>query len=183
MSVHNGPQAFDTLASARLHVLARLSDRVHGRHFRRLSNLGVPETHVLAVFGSNEALSFQDVCDMLRMDPAHTSRLIQKLVSRGLLEKVPDPQDQRRIRIALTLQGRATHEAIHAAAAGLNEAWLATLSAPDRAQFVAALDRLTAGLQQLDKSSSRRRQPPLSDRQRPAPGRVASVSHRKPASR
>jgi DNA-binding MarR family transcriptional regulator len=136
-------ESFRTLPSFRLHVLARLSERMHEQHYKRRFGLNLRECRVIGITGGHGDPSFRRICQESNLDKAHVSRLINRLIERKLLSKENDPSDQRTVRVTLTERGRRVHRALHAAATALNEAWLAPLSASQRTSFLAALDQLT----------------------------------------
>jgi DNA-binding MarR family transcriptional regulator len=136
-------QSFRTLASFRLHVLARLSERMHELQYKRMFGLNLRECRIIGITGGHGESSFRRIHEESNLDRAQVSRLINRLVKRGLLRKENDPADQRSVKVMLTERGRTVHRALHAAATELNEEWLAPLSAADNAKFLALLDVLT----------------------------------------
>jgi len=72
------------------------------------------------------------------------SRAVDGLVELGLLERLPDPEDRRAVRIDVTGPGRARIEERLALAAAALEPAAAALSAQDRARLAALLTRLAA---------------------------------------
>jgi DNA-binding MarR family transcriptional regulator len=136
-------KSFRTLASFRLHVLARLSERMHEQHYKRMFGLNLRECRIIGITGGHGEPSFRRIYEESNLDRAQVSRLINRLVGRGLLRKKNDPADQRSVKVTLTERGRTVHRALHAAATELNEEWLAPLSAADSAKFLSLLDMLT----------------------------------------
>jgi DNA-binding MarR family transcriptional regulator len=74
------------------------------------------------------------------------SRAVDGLVELGLLERRPDPDDRRAVRIDLTRPGRKRVEERQSRAAAALEPIVAALSAQDRAQLAALLTRLADAL-------------------------------------
>jgi DNA-binding MarR family transcriptional regulator len=72
------------------------------------------------------------------------SRAVDGLVELGLLERLPDPEDRRAVRIDVTAPGRARIEERLALAAAALEPAAAALSAQDRARLASLLTRLAA---------------------------------------
>lgn len=77
------------------------------------------------------------------MDAATVKGVVDRLVREGLVETAPDPDDRRRVTVALTAAGRDLFQAQLAAAAGVSEATLSPLTPQERAVFMALLARLT----------------------------------------
>jgi DNA-binding MarR family transcriptional regulator len=172
-----GLKSFRTLPSFRLHVLARLSERMHELHYQRTFGLSLRECRIIGITGGHGQSSFRRIYEDANLDKAQVSRLINRLAARGLLRKEHDPADQRLVKVTLTERGRALHAALHAAATRLNEEWLAPLSGAQQAQLVAWLDLLTERTQQLtaaDPTAVKRRARAAAARNRPAaaPGEV-----------
>ena len=74
--------------------------------------------------------------------------LLGRLERRGLVERGPDPDDARAVRVAITDQGREALEARRAARVALLAQRLEVLDAGEREQLLAALpvlDKLTEG--------------------------------------
>jgi len=76
------------------------------------------------------------------MDAATIKGVIDRLRRRGYVFSSPDPDDQRRIHIEPTADGRAAFETLAPAALKATADTLAPLSAKERAQFIALLTRL-----------------------------------------
>lgn len=74
------------------------------------------------------------------------SRAVDGLVDLGLIERLPDPDDRRAVRIDLTRPGRKRVEERQALAAAALEPGVAALSARDRAQLASLLTRLAEAL-------------------------------------
>jgi DNA-binding MarR family transcriptional regulator len=77
------------------------------------------------------------------MDAATVKGVVDRLVREGLVETAPDPDDKRRLTVALSPAGRDLFRAQLAAAAGVSQATLAPLSADEQATLLALLARLT----------------------------------------
>jgi DNA-binding MarR family transcriptional regulator len=78
------------------HGLQRLSKRME-------NELGItgPQRLVLRVVGQYPDLSAKDLAHIVRLHPSTITGILQRLVSRGLLERQRDPVDTRRIRLRL----------------------------------------------------------------------------------
>jgi MarR family transcriptional regulator, lower aerobic nicotinate degradation pathway regulator len=76
------------------------------------------------------------------MDAATIKGVVDRLARQGLVETLPDPDDRRRLTVALSPEGRALFETTKATALEVSERTLAPLSARDRARLLALLARL-----------------------------------------
>jgi DNA-binding MarR family transcriptional regulator len=132
-------QTFRTLASFRLHVLARLSERFYEQFYRREFGLPLLECRIIGITGGFGQVSFKRACEEANLDKSHASRLVNHLIKRGLVQKVSNPSDQRSVMLSLTRRGRDTHRALHNAADDLCARWLSVLSAEQRRTFETCL--------------------------------------------
>jgi DNA-binding MarR family transcriptional regulator len=132
-------QTFRTLATFRLHVLARLSERFSEQYYRREFGLPLLECRIIGITGGFGQVSFKRACEEANLDKSHASRLVNHLIKRGLVQKVSNPSDQRSVMLSLTRAGRETHRALHAAADELCGRWLSVLSADQRRTFETCL--------------------------------------------
>jgi DNA-binding MarR family transcriptional regulator len=153
-------QTFRTLASFRLHVLARLSERFYEQYYRREFGLPLLECRIIGITGGFGQVSFKRTCEEANLDKSHASRLVNHLIKRGLVQKVSNPADQRSVMLSLTRAGRETHRALHSAAADLSARWLSALSAEQRRVFETSLVILTEQIRVMteeERGPSRRR--------------------------
>ena len=84
------------------HGLQRLSKRME-------SELGItgPQRLVLRVVGRFPDLSAGELAHIVRLHPSTITGIVQRLVTRGLLERSRDPGDSRRTRLRLRSRARA----------------------------------------------------------------------------
>jgi DNA-binding MarR family transcriptional regulator len=78
------------------HGLQRMSKRME-------AELGItgPQRLVLRVVGQFPGLSAGELADIVRLHPSTITGIVQRLVTRGLLERERDPDDSRRTRLRL----------------------------------------------------------------------------------
>jgi DNA-binding MarR family transcriptional regulator len=76
------------------------------------------------------------------MDAATMQGVIQRLATRGLIARRPDPGDRRRLLLSLTPEGAALIGEAIARGHAITELTLAPLSPAERAAFIALLARL-----------------------------------------
>ncbi|GAB5469172.1 MAG: MarR family transcriptional regulator [Rhodospirillales bacterium] len=77
------------------------------------------------------------------MDAATIKGVIDRLQSRDLVTATPDPQDRRRLTVALTAAGQALFQDRVEEARSVTRRTLTPLSADEQEQFLALLKRLT----------------------------------------
>jgi DNA-binding MarR family transcriptional regulator len=88
----------------------------------------------------DEELSVNLLADSLGLSMGATSRLVDGLVKRGLVERGEDPDDRRVRRVRLTPTGRRTMEKVAAVRVAGMERMLEGFSEQQRGKLAAALD-------------------------------------------
>ena len=78
-------------------------------------------------------------------DKTRIIRDLDELQQRGLIERMPDPDDRRVRLLAITDAGRAVKSAVQDEIQRGEERWLGDLSADERRTFLRVLGRLTSG--------------------------------------
>lgn len=95
--------------------LNRVAERM-SRHvmpvYREALGLGRPEWRVLAHMGARDRSTASELIGLTAMDKVKVSRAIAALEARGWVERAPDPADRRVIRLQLSPEGRAVHDAL-----------------------------------------------------------------------
>jgi DNA-binding MarR family transcriptional regulator len=82
----------------------------------RTPDLSVPQFRTLAFLGRHQGASLSDVAEHIGLTRPSASKLIDGLVVRSLVSRKGSSVDRRRVRLALTNQGRVTLRAARAAA-------------------------------------------------------------------
>ena len=77
------------------------------------------------------------------MDPATTQGVVTRLVQRGLIERVPDEVDRRRVQLTLTESGHQTMLEALVVGQDIQERALADFSEQERAELLRLLGKLT----------------------------------------
>jgi len=132
--------------------LSILSNRVSGaiaRRYARAFKLTIPEWRIIAVLGRRPGLTAKEVAEATEMDKVAVSRAVAKLVAARRVAALVHSQDGRAQSLSLTPQGEALHARIAPLALESEARLLAALSAGERAQFDALVDRLLAAARDL----------------------------------
>lgn len=89
--------------------LIQLATAVHAT-FADLSRAHglAPQQAVLACLLDDGPVRMCGLTELLKIEKSTLSGLVDRAEKRGLVRRVPDPEDRRSIRIALTDEGRAT---------------------------------------------------------------------------
>jgi DNA-binding MarR family transcriptional regulator len=150
-------QSFRGLASFRLHMLARLSERFYEQFWQREFGLSLLECRIIGITGGFGQVTFKRACEEANLDKSHASRLVNRLIRRRLLQKVMNPSDQRSVMLALTNAGRDCHRALHACATRLADEWLSALPADGRKAFMDAMVKLTEQIRAMSEAQAGRK--------------------------
>jgi DNA-binding MarR family transcriptional regulator len=105
--------AIDPLYELALSVKAahRELDRRTNDAMRPLGLTG-QQADALYVIGKAEPLSLKELGELLIAEAGHPSRLVDRLVEAGYVERVPAREDRRRVVLTLTRAGRALQKQI-----------------------------------------------------------------------
>jgi DNA-binding MarR family transcriptional regulator len=150
-------QSFRGLASFRLHMLARLSERFYEQFWQREFGLSLLECRIIGVTAGFGQVTFKRACEEANLDKSHASRLVNRLIRRRLLQKVMNPSDQRSVMLALTGAGRDCHRALHVCATRLAEEWLSALPVDERKVFMDAMVKLTEQIRVMSEAQAGRK--------------------------
>jgi DNA-binding MarR family transcriptional regulator len=118
--------------------------------YQALFGLRIPEWRLVAVIAEGGGVTQQALVTATRMDKVSVSRAAIALVDRGLVERKPNPGDQRSHLLSLTEAGRALYESVAPKALELEATVFAGFDAKETATFRAMLDRLEAAAGALD---------------------------------
>ncbi|MDB5704140.1 MAG: MarR family transcriptional regulator [Sphingomonas bacterium] len=118
--------------------------------YQSLFGLRIPEWRLIAVIAEGEGFTQQALGAATRMDKVTVSRAAIALVDRGLVERRPNPDDQRSHLLSLTRAGQTLYESVAPKALELEARIFAGFSVDEIATFSAMLDRLEASAAPLD---------------------------------
>lgn len=124
--------------------LGRLSDRVQQSFERRLAESGVTvaQCRVLVTVFGGHATTTSEVARFLATDPGAVSRLVDRLIAKGLMARCSHPNSRRRVDLLLTPTGRdLVPDLIHLAEENEHE-FFGSLASSERAELLELLQRL-----------------------------------------
>jgi DNA-binding MarR family transcriptional regulator len=131
------------MMSSRLMVLANLLKRGALLRYKRMAGLSSVEFGLVASLGGRPPMSVARLAEAVGMDKGQISRALASLVSRKLVDREVNPQDNREVLVRLTTAGLAAHETMVAGGVERNERLLAELSEDEVAMLFRCVDRLT----------------------------------------
>lgn len=125
--------------------LMRRAQQRHIAIFQQMIGPGGPtptQFAALSKLAASKEISQNQLGRLTAMDPATIKGVIARLTERGLVERLPDPNDQRRILIRLSEAGRALMPGFFARATEITAATLEPLSDKEAQQLLHLLGKL-----------------------------------------
>ncbi|MGW2486065.1 MarR family winged helix-turn-helix transcriptional regulator [Streptomyces sp. NPDC001606] len=112
------------------------------------------QMRVLLTLEHQDGINLRTLCDTLSSTPPSTSRLCDRLVAAGFVERVVSPADRREVRLHLSSRGRAFLEDLRARREQELQAVLALMPASKRMALLEGLEAFcgAAALQIQDKA-------------------------------
>jgi DNA-binding MarR family transcriptional regulator len=102
----------DTFLPYRLSFTSNLVSGSIAATYESLFGISIPEWRVITWVAESDGIAQQEICARTRMDKVTVSRAAIALTGRGLLARVPNPDDKRSHLLALTSAGQALYAAI-----------------------------------------------------------------------
>lgn len=127
-----------------LYQLASVSSGASEAFYRvvRAHGLKPPEWRVLGSLDGDEGATITGLADLSFMEQSRMTRLIERMEAKGLVRRVADPGDRRRVRVFYTDQGRAMAAILIAEAKAHEARVLDLVPADEAAQLKLLLARL-----------------------------------------
>lgn len=125
------------------YVLRRVTQRHLAIFSEAIPQVTTTQFAVLARLHELGPLSQNQLGRATAMDGATIKGVVDRLARQGLLATAPDPEDGRRLTVSLAPDGAALFARVRAEALAVSDRTLAPLSAPEQAQLLALLARLT----------------------------------------
>lgn len=125
--------------------LMRRAQQRHIAIFQRIMGDDGPtptQFAAMSKLSAGEEISQNLLGRMTAMDPATIKGVIARLEERGLVERLPDPDDQRRVRVRLSAAGHDAVPGLIEKARAITAATLAPLSREEAERLLALLARL-----------------------------------------
>jgi len=120
------------------------------RTFQNHFGVGVREWRVIAILGDTGPLSAADMVGPAAFDKATVSRAVNTLDALGYVERMPDHHDGRKQLVRLTERGVDLHDRIVPLAKMRAKVLEAALTAEERADLFAILEKLKDQIEWLE---------------------------------
>lgn len=105
-------------------------------------DISAPQLIVLASVANKEADSASKLCKSISYDPGAMTRMIDRLEQKGLIRRVPHPDDRRATNLELTAAGKALYPQLISAKETVQAQFLRGFSKDDVATLEGLLSRL-----------------------------------------
>ena len=122
-------------------LLRAAADNAVQRHGLRLG-----QDHLLAALWAQDGRTPGEIAAAVNVTTPAVTKLANRMAESGLLERRPDPHDNRLVRLWLTPAGRALQAPIEAERQQLEDRITATLTKSERAQLIKALTKIHQAL-------------------------------------
>jgi len=128
-----------------LHDVARLMRKRFEQHARGLG-LTRSQWQAIAYLSRNENISQTGLADLLDVEPITLSRIVDRLVDTGFVERLPHASDRRVWLLRLTHAGRSKLEQVRAPGEKTRAETLAGISEADRMRLLKTLTAIKSNL-------------------------------------
>jgi DNA-binding MarR family transcriptional regulator len=132
------------------HGILRLINRVRVELIDALDrelaafDISAPQLFVLSSVANGEADSAAGLCKTISYDPGAMTRMIDRLQQKGLVRRVPHPEDRRAMNLELTVAGKALFPQLIVAKDRVHAQFLRGFSDDDRRTLETLLHRMLA---------------------------------------
>ncbi|MFE7776316.1 MarR family winged helix-turn-helix transcriptional regulator [Streptomyces sp. NPDC057445] len=100
----------DDLSAEVIALFAKITDRYSREYETAAAHHGLTPHQVKALLALDEAMPMRRVAELLGADPSNVTGIVDRLQTRGLVERLPDPADRRVKLIVTTDAGKAAAE-------------------------------------------------------------------------
>lgn len=128
-----------------IHDVARQVRRHFDAHAQTY-HLTLPQWRALGQLSKTDSLSQVALAGLIDTDPMTLSGMLERLETKGLVERIADPNDSRAKLVRLTPKSRALAEKMKAVAAEVFADALEGISEEDQAVTLSVLSRISANL-------------------------------------
>ena len=132
----------------RSHLLMQTHRNVMRRFFQNVGMFnGHP--HMLFCIRETPGMTQRQLADVMGIAPASAAVSLKRMAAAGLVEKRPDPEDGRSLRLYLTKAGKRMDTACREGRDFLTAAQFADFSSEEIRQLAALLDKMTRNLERV----------------------------------
>jgi DNA-binding MarR family transcriptional regulator len=94
------------------YIIASVNRQLESELEERLRPGGIPieQFRILEVLDANEKLAMGEIASLSLIEPPTLTKIIDRMVSEGLVYRAPDPDDRRRVLILTAPSGKALYK-------------------------------------------------------------------------
>jgi DNA-binding MarR family transcriptional regulator len=94
------------------YIIASVNRQLESELEERLRPGGIPieQFRILEVLDANEKLAMGEIASLSLIEPPTLTKIIDRMVSEGLVYRAPDPDDRRRVLILTAPAGKALYK-------------------------------------------------------------------------
>jgi DNA-binding MarR family transcriptional regulator len=133
----------------RLSLLATQINRAIASAYVRSFSRPAHAWKIVTVLGAFGPLSASQINSHTSLEMDKVTRIVDRLIEQGLATRVQDPEDRRRVVIALSARGKRVNTQIEQMIVDMEREFLIVLSRDERESFYTLLDRLQARADQV----------------------------------
>ncbi|RLE33434.1 MarR family transcriptional regulator [Candidatus Acetothermia bacterium] len=130
------------------HLLSRICRLTRGRLRVKMEAIGLHRGQglVLSYLWHNDGIPSADIARALRISPATVTNMIKRMERGGWIERRPDPEDQRVLRVHLTDKARSLKEEVRASFRELEEEITGVLTEEEEEALLSILAKVHSRL-------------------------------------
>ncbi|MBK1880821.1 winged helix-turn-helix transcriptional regulator [Luteolibacter pohnpeiensis] len=106
------------------------------------------EGKLMGYFAHNPGSTLRELVEFTGKDKGQLARLIRSLKDQGLLEGEENAKDKRSVRLSLTSEGNAIHDALRKQLSRVSKIAVAGLDADELRQLISMLNRIKGNLEE-----------------------------------
>lgn len=125
----------------------------HAMRERLYGDLDPGQVDGLDVIVQSEGCRMAQLAEALRVEPSSATRMVDRLVGAGLVERVTAAGDGRGVRVVVTDHGRRVHEELALRRRRMLFSVLEDLTPADRRHLAELLERLVGGVDRFARSA------------------------------
>ncbi|TKD50140.1 MarR family winged helix-turn-helix transcriptional regulator [Sphingomonas baiyangensis] len=140
----------DEFLPYRLSIASNRVSSMVATTYQAMFGLRIPEWRLVAVLAEGDGMTQHALCGRTRMDKVSVSRAAIALAERGLVERSPNPGDQRSHLLRLSAEGRALYDQVAPKAIEIEARLLAAFEPGEIEQLRVMLTRLEDAAAQIE---------------------------------
>lgn len=141
----------------RLAMLARLWMNSTEKIYERQFGVSLSEWRIIAIVGTEQPINAGAIADRGLLEKSHISRLVARLIKRGVLSSRIDSADARKSWLTLTREGTEIYEAVSAISSRRDREFIEPLTADECAAFDIIIDKLIANAPSFSEDGDHKR--------------------------